>query len=86
MDNASREPRHKTRTWIWHFDSPLELIWPVLSDTARFDEAAALLGKAVREHDGAIVKTIGDAIMAAYVNPANGLRCAADPGEINGIP
>jgi class 3 adenylate cyclase len=36
----------------------------------------AILGKAVREHDGAIVKTIGDAIMAVYVNPADGLRCA----------
>ena len=39
-------------------------------------EHFAILGKAVREHDGAIVKTIGDAIMAVYVNPANGLRCA----------
>jgi class 3 adenylate cyclase len=39
-------------------------------------EQFAILGKAVREHDGAIVKTIGDAIMAVYVNPANGLRCA----------
>ena len=86
MDNASRELRHKTKTWIWHFDSPLELIWPVFSDTARFNEAAALLGKAVREHDGATVKTIGDAIMKAYLNPANGLRCAADPAGIKGIP
>ena len=39
-------------------------------------EHFAILGKAVRAHDGAIVKTIGDAIMAVYVNPADGLRCA----------
>jgi class 3 adenylate cyclase len=39
-------------------------------------EHFAILGKAVREHDGTIVKTIGDAIMAVYVNPADGLRCA----------
>jgi len=42
MDNASRERRHKTRTWIWHLDSPLEVMWPLLSDTARFNEAAEL--------------------------------------------
>ncbi len=39
-------------------------------------EHFAVLGKAVRDHDGAIVKTIGDAIMAVYVNPADGLRSA----------
>ena len=39
-------------------------------------EHFAILGKAVREHDGTIVKTIGDAIMAVYVNPADGLRSA----------
>ncbi len=57
MDNASREARHKTRTWIWHFDSPLELIWPVLSDTARFNEAAALPKHAIIEtprEDGSV--------------------------------
>jgi len=31
-----------SRTWIWQFDSPPERIWPLLSDTARFNEAAKL--------------------------------------------
>jgi class 3 adenylate cyclase len=30
------------RTWHWDFDSPPERIWPLLSDTARFNEAAKL--------------------------------------------
>lgn len=42
MDNSSREPDNRSHTWIWRFDTPLETIWPVLSDTARFNEAAAL--------------------------------------------
>ena len=32
----------QSRTWTWHFDSPAEKIWPVLADTARFNEAARL--------------------------------------------
>ena len=39
-------------------------------------EHFAMLGRAVREHDGAVVKTIGDAIMAVFVNPADALDCA----------
>ena len=35
-------PKTKTRTWIWRFDRPVDTIWPVLSDTARFNEAARL--------------------------------------------
>ena len=35
-------PRTKTRTWIWRFDRPVDAIWPVLADTARFNEAARL--------------------------------------------
>ncbi len=35
----------KSRTWTWHFDSPAEKIWPVLADTARFNEAARLEGQ-----------------------------------------
>ena len=31
-----------SRTWIWQFDSPPERIWPLLADTARFNEAAKL--------------------------------------------
>ena len=38
-------------------------------------EHFAVLGKAVRENNGAIVKTIGDAIMASFADPADGLRC-----------
>lgn len=36
----------------------------------------AVIGLAVRECDGAVVKTIGDAVMAVFVNPADALRCA----------
>jgi class 3 adenylate cyclase len=36
----------------------------------------AFLTRLVREHDGAIVKTIGDAIMAAFSSPADGVRAA----------
>lgn len=30
------------RTWVWRFDAPPEAVWPVLADTARFNEAAGL--------------------------------------------
>jgi class 3 adenylate cyclase len=36
----------------------------------------AYLAAIIREHDGAIVKTIGDAVMAAFHDPLQGLRCA----------
>lgn len=36
----------------------------------------SFLQRIVREHDGAIVKTIGDAIMAAFVEPAKGVSAA----------
>ena len=36
----------------------------------------AYLAAIVREHDGAIVKTIGDAVMAAFHDPLQGLRAA----------
>jgi class 3 adenylate cyclase len=39
-------------------------------------EHYAVLTGAVREHDGAVVKTIGDAVMAAFSSPANGLAAA----------
>ena len=35
----------------------------------------AVLEKAARENNGAIVKTIGDAIMASFSNPLDGLNC-----------
>ncbi len=33
--------RHK-REWIWQFDGPPETVWPILADTARFNEAAGI--------------------------------------------
>lgn len=30
----------KKQTFVWHFDSPVEKIWPILADTARLNEAA----------------------------------------------
>ena len=41
-------------------------------------EHFAFLGSAVRAHNGAIVKTIGDAVMAAYADPVDALRAAVD--------
>lgn len=35
-----------------------------------------VLGEVVRSHDGAIVKTIGDAVMATFPTPRDGLRAA----------
>ena len=40
--NTGRRPGVKHRTWIWQFDNPVPEIWPVMSDTARFNEAAEL--------------------------------------------
>ena len=40
-----------------------------------------LLKAATRKHAGAIIKTIGDAIMAAFSNPADGVRSALDMVE-----
>jgi class 3 adenylate cyclase len=34
-----------------------------------------VLGKAVHENNGFIVKTIGDAIMASFADPLDGLKC-----------
>jgi class 3 adenylate cyclase len=39
-------------------------------------EHYAVLTRAVREHDGAVVKTIGDAVMAAFADPADALEAA----------
>src|SRR5215469_11612351 len=30
------------RVWEWHFNAPPEALWPLLADTARFNEAAGL--------------------------------------------
>lgn len=39
----------KVRTWVWQFDSPVEKVWPVLADTARFNEAAQLPKHEIQE-------------------------------------
>ena len=39
-------------------------------------EHFAFLGAIVRDHDGAVVKTIGDAVMAAFGDPADAVRAA----------
>ena len=39
-------------------------------------EHFAILGHAVRQNDGVLVKTIGDAIMAAFIDPVDALNCA----------
>jgi class 3 adenylate cyclase len=38
----------------------------------------AFMAKAVRDHEGAIVKTIGDAVMAAFGRPEDGLAAAVE--------
>jgi hypothetical protein len=32
----------KSHSWTWHFDQPIDAVWPIMSDTARFNEAAKL--------------------------------------------
>jgi len=44
---SERQPGHgmgktRRRTWVWQFDAPPAEIWPIIADTARFNEAAAL--------------------------------------------
>jgi class 3 adenylate cyclase len=39
-------------------------------------EHFALLAGIVRDHDGAVVKTIGDAVMASFDDPANAVKAA----------
>jgi class 3 adenylate cyclase len=41
-------------------------------------EHFALVGAAVREHSGAIVKTIGDAVMAVFSRPTDAISAALD--------
>jgi class 3 adenylate cyclase len=38
----------------------------------------AFMGKMIRAHEGAIVKTIGDAVMAAFISPAQAVAAAID--------
>jgi hypothetical protein len=32
----------RRRSWVWYFERPPAEIWPIMADTARFNEAAAL--------------------------------------------
>ncbi len=32
----------RQQSWVWNFDAPVEAVWEVLADTARFNEAARL--------------------------------------------
>jgi hypothetical protein len=32
----------RSQTWEWNFDQPVSAMWPLLADTARFNEAASL--------------------------------------------
>ena len=50
-------------------------------------EHFAVLAKTVREHDGAIIKTIGDAVMAAFADPAKrcGRRWRSSPPRPEGL-
>ncbi len=46
----------------------------------------AVLTRGIRDHEGAIVKTIGDAVMAAFVSPAQAVAAAMDiQGRIGGF-
>jgi class 3 adenylate cyclase len=38
----------------------------------------AFMARVIRDHEGAIVKTIGDAVMAAFVSPAHAVEAAID--------
>ncbi len=47
-----------SRKFVWHFDVPVEELWPSLADTARFNEAAGLPKHDIEEipqDDGSVV-------------------------------
>ena len=51
-----------------------------VGDAAAFNivrEHFAFLGSIVRDHDGAVVKTIGDAVMASFGDPADAVQGGA---------
>ncbi|MFQ5775878.1 MAG: adenylate/guanylate cyclase domain-containing protein [Kiloniellaceae bacterium] len=50
-------PPPQRRTFVWRFASPREAIWPILADTARFNEAAKLPKHTIEEipqRDGSV--------------------------------
>ncbi len=58
----------QSRTYVRHFAAPLEAIWPILSDTARFNEAAKLPKHIIDEipQDDGSVQFIGHARMGPF--------------------
>ena len=68
----------KSRTFTWRFDSPVRKIWPVLADSARFNEAAELPKHEIEEipRDDGSVRYIGRARVGPFAlewddGPAN---------------
>lgn len=57
----------KSHTMVWEFDHPPEVIWPLLADTARFNEAAGLPKHRVRqvEQPDGTVRFFAEAKMGA---------------------
>jgi hypothetical protein len=56
------------RTWTWWFDQPPERLWPLLSDTPRFNEAMGLPKYQVEEiprPDGTMLR-IGRGTLGRY--------------------
>ncbi len=54
-------------------------LYEQIGDAAAFNlvrEHFAVLGRAVRDANGAVIKTIGDAVMAAFADPADAVRAA----------
>jgi class 3 adenylate cyclase len=54
-------------------------LYEQIGDAAAFNlvrEHFAVLGRAVRDANGAVIKTIGDAVMAVFADPADAVRAA----------
>jgi class 3 adenylate cyclase/TolB-like protein len=72
-----------------HSQSATVMFTDIVGSTAYFEQKGDIAGMAllkrhngalfpvVEAHQGRVVKTIGDAIMAVFAEPANGLACAA---------
>jgi class 3 adenylate cyclase len=59
-------------------------LYETVGDAAAFNLVRAhfeVLGKAVRDASGAVVKTIGDAVMAAFADPGDAVRAALEIRE-----
>lgn len=47
----NEDPDMKSLTLVWEFDHPASVIWPLLADTGRFNEAAGLPKHQVRQEE-----------------------------------